>query len=533
MKTIFLFIYIYLLSFTLPVYSQIGFQRAIGGTGDDYGESVIQTSDGGFAIIGYSNSFGSSFDVYVLKLSDSGTIQWSRTIGGTSTDYGYSIVQTSDNGYAILGYTNSFGQGNSDFYAVRLTNTGGIKWNRTLGQQGSDQAFSIISTTDGGFLFGGYTPSGGAGSADCNFVKVDSNCSVLWTRDVGGSGYDRINSVIQTMDGGFAGCGYTNSIGGGGYDVYVIKLNAFGFLQWSKTVGGSGNDYGYSIVEDADSSLVIAGSTTSFGAGAEDFYILKIDKVGQLVWTRTVGGSSSDLAYSVTKTIDGGFAIGGSTNSFGAGSSDFYLVRLDNNGALQWSKTVGGSNSEMAYCIRQTVGGSLIMVGNTQSYGSGSNDIYLVKFDSNGNTCGSTSSPSSTTNSGGTLSSGGIYGLSSPVVGSPSYSTGTGGNVISICNLVNVTSQNEELPETFELLQNYPNPFNPLTTIKFKIPKEAFVSITVFDIAGREISTVFKRNLNAGWHEVIFDGSDYASGIYMYKIETSTFIDTKKMVLIK
>ena len=210
---IFLIFYFHFLNIT----TQSQFQFAIGGTNHDYAYSIIQTTDGGYAVAGYTYSFAAGYmDMYIVKLNSSGSLQWTRTIGGTSEDVALSIIQSTDGGYAIAGYTSSFGGGYMDMYIVKLDSGGALQWSRTVNRTNYDFAFSIMQTTDGGFVLAGFSATGGVFTNDIYIVKLNAAGSHLWSKTYGGSNDEAAWSIIKTSDGGFAAAGYSNSFGLGG-----------------------------------------------------------------------------------------------------------------------------------------------------------------------------------------------------------------------------------------------------------------------------------------------------------------------------
>jgi len=371
---------------TLPATSPSpSFCKAIGGENLDYGHSIIQTSDGGYAIAGTTKSFGAGEpDVYVVKLDAHGNLQWTKTIGGPASEAGYSLVQTSDGGYAIAGSTTSFGAGEADVYVVKLDAHGNLQWTKTIGGPGYETGFSLIQTSDGGYAIAGSTTSFGAGDWDVYVVKLDANGNLQWTKTIGGGDWDVGTSLIQTADGGYAIAGSTTSFGVGEPDVYVVKLNADGNLQWTKSIGGKRGDLGFSLIQTSDGGYAIAGDTKSFGAGSWDVYIVEVDANGNLQWTKTIGGKGWDAGRSLIQTADGGYAITGETYSFGAGGYDVYVVKLDANGNLQWTKTIGGESDDWGNSLIQTSDGGYAVAGVTKSFGVGEADVYVVKLDANG-----------------------------------------------------------------------------------------------------------------------------------------------------
>jgi hypothetical protein len=384
------------------------------------GHSLIQTSDGGYAITGTTYSFGAGeANVYVVKLDANGNLQWTKTIGGEEHDEGYSLIQTSDGGYAIAGYTTSFGAGLLDVYVVKLDAKGNLQWTKTIGGESDDWGFSLIQTSDGGYAIAGYTKSFGAGETDVYVVKLDANGNLQWTKTIGGKEWDSGHSLIQTADGGYAIAGTTKSFGTGVADVYVVKLDANGNLQWTKTIGGSGAEIGFSLIQTSDAGYAIAGLTTSFGAGGEEVYVVKLDAKGNLQWTKTIGGPASEIGFSLIQTSDAGYAITGYTTSFSAGEWDVYVVKLGAKGNLQWTKTIGGKNEVYSISsIVQTSDGGYAITSITTPFEAGREDVYVVKLDKNGKACCAVSqtfqvgtggrlgsSPTPSIGSGGTLTS--------------------------------------------------------------------------------------------------------------------------------
>jgi len=410
------------------------FCKAIGGKNDDRGNSLIQTSDGGYAITGSTKSFGAGgYDVYVVKLDAKGNLQWTKTIGGPDREEGNSLIQTSDGGYAIAGSTKSFGAGGYDVYVVKLDAKGNLQWTKTIGAPGTEEGRSLIQTSDGGYAIAGYTTSFGAGEPDVYVVKLDAEGNLQWTKTIGGPGLDAGLSLIQTSDGGYAIAGPTSSFGAGETDVYVVKLDANGNLQWTKTIGGKNDDAGLSLIQTSDGGYAIAGSTISFGVGEPDVYVVKLDANGNLQWTKTIGGPGNEAGYSLIQTSDGGYAIAGPTKSFGAGEWDVYVLKLNADGNLQWTKTIGAKNEDLGkLSLIQTSDGGYAIAGHTESFGAGGDDVYVVKLDKNGHACCAVSQ-TSRVGSGGTLGSPTSSIGSGGILTSPTSRTRSGGTLTNQC----------------------------------------------------------------------------------------------------
>jgi hypothetical protein len=508
--------------------AQSQFKWAIVTTINNSAYSIIQTTDGGYAaagaiLMGHWPEW--SYDFYIVKLNSSGMLEWTRTIGGTGEDAAHSIIQTTDGGYAVAGYTSSFGAGGNDFYIVKLDGSGTLLWSKTVGGTNDEPYFyrvSIIQTTDGGYVVASSTKSFGAGENDFYIVKLDGSGTLLWSKTVGGTSEDGAHSIIKTTDGGYAVAGYTGSFGTAG-DMYIVKLDGSGTLQWSKTIGGTMSDEGYSIIQTTDGGYVVAGCYQP-DFNEYNMYMAKLNSSGTLQWTRTVGIYWS-LARSIIQTTDGGYAVAGYGNTTGT-----FIVKLNPSGVLQWSKTVG---HDASHSIIQTTDGGYVVAGMYES-----TSMYIVKFDNLGNTCGYSTTPSSLSGTGGiTTSTTPTVTSPASIVTTPTPTVSTEGSVTTIC-VIGIQPISNEIPSRFYLHQNYPNPFNPITKIRFDIPtvgngRDRSLQIKIYDILGREITTLVNEQLKPGTFEVEWDGSNYPSGVYFYKMITDEFTETKKMVLIK
>ena len=372
-----------------PIKAVITFERLYGGINNDCGFSVAQTSDGGYIIAGETNSFGAgSPDIYLVKTDSIGDSLWTKTYGGTDWDGGYSVAQTSDGGYIIVGKTNSFGAGYSDIYLVKTDSIGDSLWTKTYGGINIDCGYSVAQTSDGGYIIAGKTNSFGSGNYDVYIIKTDSLGDTVWIKTFGGTDDDYGRSVALTLDGGYIIAGKTYSFGAGLDDVYLVKTDSLGDTIWTKTFGDTSNEHGRSVVQTSDGGYIITGGTASFGSGYSDVYLIKTDLMGNTTWTKTYGGSVNESGNSVTQTSGGGYIIAGVTTSFGSRNYDVYLIKTDSLGDTLWTKTYGGTNGDMAFSISQTFDKGYIITGLTNSFGASSIDIYLIKTDSSGNVTG-------------------------------------------------------------------------------------------------------------------------------------------------
>jgi hypothetical protein len=354
--------------------------KTYGGTGYDLAQSMVSTSDGGYAIAGFTNSFGAGRnDAWLVKTDSSGNELWSKTYGGTDDDQAWSVVQTGDGGYALAGCTNSSGAGDYDFYLIKTDSSGNEVWSKTYGGARYDGIESMVVTSDGGYALAGYTISYGTGNNDFWLVKTDSSGNQVWSKTYGGTGYDYAYSVIQTGDGGYALTGFTNSFGGGKPNVLLVKTDSSGNQVWSKTYGGTDDDRAFSVVQTGDGGYAIAGYTNSSGAGDYDFYLIKTDSSGNEVWSKTYGGTYWDGVESMVVTSDGGYALVGYARSFGAGRNDAWLVKTDSSGNELWNKTYGGTVNDYASSVVVARDGGYALAGFTASSGAGGYDFWLIK----------------------------------------------------------------------------------------------------------------------------------------------------------
>ena len=385
--------------------------KTYGGASQDILLSVQQTSDSGYIVAGYTTSFGAGYyDFWVSKLNSTGGVEWQKAYGGASDEAAIFVRQTSDGGYIVAGEGASFGAGSYDFWVLKLASTGGVEWEKAYGGLLGDNALSVRQTSDGGYIVAGQTQSFGAGSYDIWVLKLASTGAVEWEKAYGGSSFETTYSIQQTSDSGYIVAGYTNSFSEGDYDFWVLKLASTGAVEWEKTYGGSDNDYAYSIQQTSDSGYIVTGQTYSYGAGSDDMWVLKLNSTGGVDWQKTYGGSASDWARSIQRTSDGGYIVVKDTKSFGAGLYDAWILKLTSAGDITWEKAYGGTSDDWVNMIQQTSDGGYITVGGADSFGAGSTDFWVLKLPSDGAITFGSSSGATKTNTSATVSNTSVTG---------------------------------------------------------------------------------------------------------------------------
>lgn len=347
--------------------------------------SIEPTSDNGYILAGSTTLSGTGVDAWLIKIDANGTEQWEKTFGGVGRDIANSAIQTSNGGYILVGETESYGT-KSDAWAIKIDANGNEKWNKTFGGKNPDWIGMAKQTTDGGFVLTGYTESYGKGG-DGWLIKTDVNGNQQWSKTFGGKDYDCIFSVKQTSDYGYILAGITKSFGAGKYDAWMVRTDANGNKQWEKTFGGAEDDTIYSFQKTFDGGFILTGDTVSHGGSYDRYndcywpnvWLIRTDSNGNLQWNRTFGGSWINGGRSVQQTSDGGFILAGVGSYY-----DARLIKTDANGNEQWNKTFGGDYWETALSVQQTQDDGYIFVGRSLYYES-EGGAWLIKTDANGN----------------------------------------------------------------------------------------------------------------------------------------------------
>lgn len=378
--------------------------KTYGGPQDDAANGITNTSDGGYILTGYTSSYGNgtsgngSSNVWLLKVGANGNEQWNKTYGGNMGDVGYSVVQADDGGYAVAGYESSYTNGNMAMYLLKTDAKGNLLWNKTYGAGVQDGAYSLAKTKDGGFIMTGFTYLNNKQGWNLSIVKTDSNGILQWNKSYGGDLKDCGHSIIQTDDGGYAIVGYTKSyssspggaFGVGGEDLWLLKLDSNGNMQWNKIFGGKDYDDGFSILQNPDGGFTIAGTTQSFTQNntpiqeysdndTARIYLIRTDARGNLLWNKTVGGDLKTAAFSLARAPDDGYLITGTVFS-NAGDADVLALRTDLNGTQLWANSYGGPEDDYGYSTVYSSDDSFMIAGYTRSFGNDGSDVFLLKI---------------------------------------------------------------------------------------------------------------------------------------------------------
>ncbi len=365
--------------------AQTTFEKSIGSNNFDSGVSTIQTSGGQIFTLSNTNKFATP-DIALVKMNSKGDTLWSKIIGGAGIDSCSMIQQASANEFLIVGTTNTYGSGDDDLFLVKTDSNGVILFSKVYyGGTGREAGLSVQSSTDNGYLIAGYTESFGSGMKDLFILNVDFNGNVNWNKTYGGLNDDIANSVKRTSDGGYIITGTTNSFNANGDDVYLIKIDINGNKLWSKVIGGANQDIGNSVVQCTDGGYMIAGSSVSFGAGDTDIYIIKTDSNGNLLFSNTINSSAADCASSVKQTSDGEYILTGGTTTT-SGNPNVCLMKFNNTGAITFIKKFGGLDDDKGVDVFQTTDGGYFITGTTNTFGAGGNDSYFIKTNSDGTT---------------------------------------------------------------------------------------------------------------------------------------------------
>jgi hypothetical protein len=414
------------------------------------------------------------------------------------TNYGSfanDLERTVDGGFILVGTNRRYiGYDDLDLHLIKTDSAGSVLWSRIYSDSAIVDGMAVTELSDGGYVVACNRDSVIPGHGDVMLVRANATGDVVWTRTIGGDRDDRVTDMEMTSDGGFLIVGSTRSMGAGGDDVWLVRVNSEGDTLWTRAYGGVGDDVGTEVALLEDDGCAISAYTGSFGEGMLDEYVLRVSPTGDTLWTRTFGGASNDQANGIAVASDGGFVVAGSTRTFlTLGSTgDALMTKYSAAGAFMWSMhfVMGSSSARSEYykvsdlfAVRRTTDNGYIVAGSYQYSGTYDNYAYaaLAKL---------------------------------------------GAEVTSVAS-------DGAVPVCAVLKQNFPNPFNPSTIIEFELPRAGHTTLKVFDMLGREVSVLADDDFPAGPHQVIFDAGNLPSGCYVYSIRSGTFVATRKLLLVR
>jgi hypothetical protein len=454
--------------------------RWYGGIYDNTPEKGCSTIEGNYVLAGTTNSYGSfDYNVGALCFNSSGDTVWTSYYGAPArTDYGRAVATTPDSGLVLAGCARF-----TDFQTLLIKTDlrGIVKWQKTYDMPLDAYPAGVICLADTGFIVGGYADDP-TNSSNTNFyaIRTKSNGDTVWMRSYGTSLEEYAHAACATPDSGMILVGHSVASGTSDRNVYAVRIKSNGDTAWTNTYGGATWDEAWSVIAMSDGSYLIGGYSI-VSPGGENVLLLKIDGDGNVIWSSTIGGSNNERAYDVRETSDHGIVIGGSISIAGK-MHQMLLMRANVSGAFQWSTNCGGVGTDYASFVHQNEDGTLILGGRTNTNTGGYYKFYIAKY-------------------------------ATPATGAP---------------------QTEGiLPTRFALYQNYPNPFNPTTSISFDLPERTFIRLSLYDLLGHEIACLVSSELPAGHHQIQWDAAGVASGVYLYRLQGGGWISTKKLILLR
>ncbi|QHT66810.1 S8 family serine peptidase [Rhodocytophaga rosea] len=535
----------YTITINAPVVAASQWNKRFGGSGIDNFSVVIKTSDGGYLLGGHSTSGISgdksqasqgAVDYWIVKTDASGNKQWDKRFGGSAGDYLNTMIRTSDGGYllggnslsGVSGDKSQASQGGQDFWIVKINSVGAKLWDKRFGGSGSDDLRTMHQLPSGEYVLIGYSTSGisgdktqaSQGSNDYWVVKINAAGAKLWDKRFGGSGDDWVESSVLNADGtimlgGRSASGLSgdkSQASQGGRDFWVVKINAAGAKLWDKRFGGSAYDEQYAMATTSDGGYLlgglsfsgVSGDKTQGSQGGSDFWIVKINSVGAKLWDKRFGGSLAEDMRSMVRTTDGGFLLGGKSDSpisgdktqASQGGQDYWSVKINSAGTKQWDKRFGGSATEELRTVLQTSDGGYLLGGRSDSgisgdrtqSSQGSTDYWLVKLSSSG-----------------------------------------GARLASEQELA--ATEEDSTEALFNLSAN-PNPFTEKLTVGFKLPQTEQVRLKVYNSQGLEVTTLFEGEAEKDRaYEFEWRAAGQTPGMYIIRLGSESKVETKKVIL--
>lgn len=491
----------------------IEWEKTLGGTESEFTSNIQQTMDGGFILSASTKSIDGNIsvnngarDAWIVKLDIDGEIEWQKSYGGSNNDFISEIIQTDDSGFIMTGYSESNdgdllqNKGASDAWIVKLNNTGEVEWQQSYGGTKDEITNAIRQTIDGGYIIAGQSNSNDGdvllnhGKDDYWILKLNSMGEIEWQRSYGGTSWESIKSIELTTDGGYVIAGHSTSNDGdvstnyGNSDLWIVKINDTGDIIWEKSFGGTKLDRAPYIKSTTDNGYILAGSSfsddgiVSTNYGGADYWIIKLDDLGDIVWEKSFGGSDSEYVNDIQQTHDDGYIVIGSTQSEDGdisnpkGSIDYWVVKLNTDGAIEWEHSYGGSLTDYGYSVCQTTDNGFVIAG------------------------------TSTSNDGDVTFNNGGLGFDNWII------------KLTAESVTNISNEINQLK-----IAIYPNPFNTHLQINHS---SKINSMSIFDINGRLIQMYEDIEQNS----FSFDTSKLLNGPYILSINTNDGMINRKII---
>ena len=531
----------FLVLFTLIVNAQIvAFQKSYTGGSSNF---IMQTTDEGYISVGETDSSGiGNLDIVLVKTNSSGDVLWTKSYGGLGNESGQSISKTSDGGYIVTGYTNTSGAGSSDIILLRTDSVGTILWTKTIGGVDNDYGYSVFQESDGSFVIDAGTTSfgnfGGASNLeDFYLIKTDSLGNLIWTKVIGTTGIDHCSVAKKTTDKGFFLIGSNTYYASPSiYDVFIVKTDSLGNVEWSKTFGGNNWDLGYAGQQTIDGGYIICGTTKSFGSGSEDLYLLKIDGTGNLLWSKTISVNgningviigSDTKSTSIQQTTDGGYIISGDRDTLSGPGQDIFLLKTDSIGNVINAKIYnngGGAFLKKSYSVSQTTDGGVILSG-IDYFNTGI--FYLIRTDSICNSnCIEYDVLTTLTNPTTNITNPTVLSITGGISNIVTISM-TNNNISStdICMSVEIGGIDKAPNETNDILI-YPNPTTGI--LKLECDKLRIQNVEIYNLFGEKVFHALNLNLKT---ENEMDLSSLPKGAYFMRASIENKIYDKKIIV--
>jgi hypothetical protein len=511
----------------LNMFAQVVFQKAFSLQNESTGLCTIQTADGGFMIAGTtggSNSY-SQGTITLTKTDQNGTVLWNKNYIGNLGEYVSAIIENPDGTYTLIGATYSGSSGPyGDALMMKVTSTGVFLWNKAYTGSAQEYGTALMRLPNGGYVFCGTTRTNSAGGDDLYIVRTDSLGTPVWSSRIGGGGNDNARSLVLADDGSLMVFGGVASFANAA-EAFLCKLNiTSGNLMWNKRYSNiMGDVNGMNVLKTTDGGYFLSGWCYATIASAQNFYILKTDSAGSPIWSHVYGGIGEEIAFSACATSDGGFAICGSTRSFGAGQQDMYLIRVNSLGSMQWSSTYGTPGNEIAYNVVQATDGGFVLTGVTSTgFFAGYSKMMVVKTDALGYT-GCDYIPATSVKYSDTA----IVNTATPVIGSMMstynvpFTTTSGILDSTLCSTVSIFEPAENLT-SFSL---FPNPSTTTATLSFEntTPKE----IRVLNLLGQEVF----RLTNTNEQRIELTVENWPSGVYVVEVKSGSKLAVQKLIV--